>query len=119
MSLRFETFQLDYNEDGCTFSLGDNLPAFTEGCCDYVEISYGNMSQKYCGEQIPGPFNDITESMTITFHTDESGNSTGFLAEVCCSVFVTEVNHQNITIGGTIMSSNYPSNYDNNYDEVK
>ena len=110
MSLRFETFQLEYNEDECTI---------TEGCCDYVEISYGNMSQKYCGEQIPGPFNDITESMTITFHTDESGNSTGFLAEVCCSVFITEVNHQNITVGGTIMSSNYPSNYDNNYDEVR
>ena len=80
MNLIFEAFDVEQN-DVC-----DN-----GGCCDYLEISYGNISQKYCGSAIHGPFSNINTTMTITFHSDRYGTRSGFLATFCCSVKATEI----------------------------
>ena len=75
--------------------------------CDYVEISDGSTTQRYCGPDnygdyysgngevytsIPGPF---TSTGTITVKFISGGfngeESTGFLAVVCCSVIITDL----------------------------
>ena len=66
--------------------------------CDYdwVEVSYGSYSQKFCGpnsngeyyngngdnlgSSIPGPFTSTGLTMTVKMHTDGSVNWTGFRA---------------------------------------
>ena len=61
---------------------------------DFVEIFLGNSSQTYCGDTIPGPFNNISTSMTVKFATNaihSAGSKSGFLAAVCCDVNVTRV----------------------------
>ena len=58
---------------------------------DFVEIFLGNSSQTYCGDTIPGPFNNMT-TMTVKFATNAkhyAGSRSGFLAAVCCDVNVT------------------------------
>ena len=46
---------------------------------DWVEVSYGSFSQKYCGSSIPGPF--VSESaITVKVHTDGSVTESGFSA---------------------------------------
>ena len=46
---------------------------------DWVEVSYGSFSQKYCGSTIPGPF--VSESpITVKIHTDGSITESGFRA---------------------------------------
>ena len=64
---------------------------YTFGCWqdDYVEISYGSFSQKYCGSDIPGPFTSFGSPITVKFHTGSTGTNTGFLAAACCSVTIT------------------------------
>ena len=62
---------------------------------DYVEISYGSFSQKYCNQfidipgPIPGPFTSFGSPITVKFHTGSTGTNTGFLAAACCSVTIT------------------------------
>ena len=79
-----------------------NLEArFHDYCMDYVEISNGTDSRKFCGSQIPGPFiNIIGENLTLRFKTDSSGNEEGFIASVCCSVNVTMYNYNAINSDG-------------------
>ena len=56
-----------------------------------MEIFYGNSSQTYCGDSIPGPFTNISTTMTVKFATDAIHTGSGFLAVVCCDVNVTRV----------------------------
>ena len=62
---------------------------------DYVEISYGSFSQKYCNQfidipgPIPGPFTSFGSPITVKFRTGSTGTNTGFLAAACCGVTVT------------------------------
>ena len=62
---------------------------------DYVEISYGSFSQKYCNQYIdipgplPGPFTSFGSPITVKFHTGDTGTRTGFLAAACCGVTIT------------------------------
>ena len=79
-----------------------NLEApLADKCYDYVEISNGTDSRKFCGSQIPGPFiNIIGENLTLRFKTDSSGNEGGFNATVCCSVNVTMYNYNVINSNG-------------------
>ena len=79
-----------------------NLEArFHDYCMDYVEISNGTDSRKFCGSQIPGPFiNIIGENLTLRFKTDSSENEEGFSATVCCSVNVTVYNYNAINSDG-------------------
>ena len=61
-----------------------------------MEISYGNFSQTYCGDEEdlfgdPGPFTNISTTMEVKFKTDSVNPRSGFLAVVCCDVNVTKV----------------------------
>ena len=58
-------------------------------CVDYVKISNGTNSQKFCGSYIPGPFTSTGGNVTLEFKTDSSGNEGGFEATACCSVDLT------------------------------
>ena len=51
-----------------------------EVCHDWVEISDGNSSQRYCGTSIPGPFTSTGTSMVVKFHSDSNTARTGFSA---------------------------------------
>ena len=73
---------------------------------DWVEMSYGSYSKKFCGRSNPGQVTSTGRTMTVRMHTDGSVTRTGFRAVWTSSV------------GGKIMSKNYPSTYDNIYDEV-
>ena len=87
-NLSFEVFNLE-------------APLWADNCIDYVEISNGTDSRKFCGSQIPGPFiNIIGENLTLRFKTDSSGNEGGFSATVCCSVNVTMYNYNVINSNG-------------------
>ena len=46
---------------------------------DYLEISYGSFSWKYCGDQVPPPIISSGLSMRVKFHSDNIGAKTGFL----------------------------------------
>ena len=66
----FEAFELESNSR-CSY--------------DYVEISYGTYSQRFCGSSLlyPTDSSGITSSgntMTVRFHTDFSVNYSGFRA---------------------------------------
>ena len=73
-----------YNTSIYTTLMGGCLPG------DYLEISDGSSSQRYCGTSTPAPLtttNTITVKLHLVDHDDRRG--TGFLATVCCSVGVT------------------------------
>ena len=50
-------------------------------CYDWVEVRYRGVRQKFCGQEIPGPFVSSTNTMDVSFHSDEMINFKGFLAE--------------------------------------
>ena len=64
----------------------------TTGPCprtDYLEISDGSSSQRYCGTSTPAPLT-TTNTFTVKLHlVDYDVSRTGFLAAACCSVGVT------------------------------
>ena len=47
---------------------------------DYVLISFGSVSQKYCGTDRPSPIMSSGNAMTVTFHSDHSVSLSGFRA---------------------------------------
>lgn len=68
----------------------------TDYTYDFVEISYGNFRQTYCGDEEdpfgdPGPFTNISTTMSVKFNTDAANPRSGFLAVVCCNVNVTKL----------------------------
>ena len=89
IKLTFESFDLEANSD-CRY--------------DYVQISNEYSQQKYCGSRNPGPIISSGNTMTVTFHSDDSENGNGFKAK-----------WENVSI---VQSPNYPSPYPNNIDKV-
>ena len=66
INLTFISFEVEFDPFGdCGF--------------DYVEVSYGNFSEKYCGTSLPGPFFSNT-TITVKFNSDDFYNMTGFSA---------------------------------------
>ena len=65
IQLTFESFDIEYSSS-CPY--------------DWVEVSYGSYSEKFCGSSIPGPFNSTGPTMTVKMHTDSSVTGTGFRA---------------------------------------
>ena len=66
INLTFTSFEVEFDPFGdCGF--------------DYVEVSYGNFSEKYCGLSVPGPFISNT-TITVKFNSDDFYNETGFRA---------------------------------------
>ena len=52
------------------------------GCnYDWVEVTYGDFSERFCGNDLPGPFTSCGSSITIKFQSDDSVSRTGFRAE--------------------------------------
>ena len=47
---------------------------------DWVEVSYGSYSEKFCGRSNPGPVTSTGPTMTVRMHTDSSVTRTGFRA---------------------------------------
>jgi len=47
---------------------------------DYVQISYGTFSKKYCGASKPDPVTSTGNTMNVKFHSDESVVKKGFSA---------------------------------------
>ena len=63
-----------------TFEAFDLEPQYGSRCIwDWVEVSHGSFSEKYCGTSIPGPF--VSESpITVKIRTDYSRTYSGFRA---------------------------------------
>ena len=47
---------------------------------DWVEVSYGSYSEKFCGRSNPGPVTSTGPTMTVRMHTDGSATRSGFMA---------------------------------------
>ena len=71
--------------------VGNSIYSTLGGCLpgDYLEISDGSSSQRYCGTSTPAPLT-TTNTITVKLHLVE-GDVSGaeFLATACCSVGVT------------------------------
>ena len=54
-----------------------------DSSCDYdwVEVTYGDYSERFCGNDLPGPFTSCGSSITIKFQSDGSVTEAGFRAE--------------------------------------
>ena len=58
---------------------------FDSSCSyDYVEVLYGDYSERFCGgengDYLPGPFTSCGSSMVVKFHSDGSRTGAGFRA---------------------------------------
>ena len=60
----FESFDIEYDST-CAY--------------DWVEVSYGSYSEKFCGRSIPS-FTSTGQTMTVRFQTDNSVVDLGFSA---------------------------------------
>ena len=67
VQLTFTSFSLEAGPGVCPY--------------DYVEISSGGESRKYCGAALPAPVTSEDNTMKVSFHTDSSVNDKGFSAE--------------------------------------
>ena len=73
---------------------------------DWVEVSYGSISQKFCGSTVPEPINS-TSYIKVKIHSDSSVTGAGFSASWAP-----------VNPARGFQSQNHPGNYPNNYDEV-
>ena len=63
-----------------TFSSFDLEAMGSHGACwDYVEVNHGTVSEKFCGNTVPGPITSTGNTMTVRFYSDSIFN---FLAKV-------------------------------------
>ena len=73
--------------------VGASIYTTVAGCPgDYLEISDGSSTQRYCGTSTPAPLtttNTITVKFVLYWDGVVGNEGTGFLATVCCSVGVT------------------------------
>ena len=82
--LTFVSFDLpecDYDFDDYTNQFEDKCT-----CDDYVEVSYGTYSERFCGDTVPDYITSCGSSMVIKFHSDRYSTGywntgTGFRAE--------------------------------------
>ena len=60
-----------------------NIEAHSTGGCvfDFLEISFGTFSWRYCGTEIPPPITSSGPSMRVKFHSDSRITAPGFLAK--------------------------------------
>ena len=95
VQLTFETFDLEYSAD-CRY--------------DFVEVSYGSYSTKFCGGSIPGPFESTGTTMNVRIKTDSSVTRQGFKAEWTsmlqpCSCGIEFDSAQQRIVGGADLNS--------------
>ena len=75
---------------------------------DYVEVSFGDYSERFCGGQVPGPFSS-TDTITVKVHTDYSVTETGFSAVWTAAP---------ASSSDTFTSRNHPDHYPDQYEKV-
>ena len=79
IQLTFESFNLQAcsNYDSSTFEYLDEC-----SCPDYVEVSYGSYSERFCNYIVPDTLSLTSSgsSMVIKFHSDSLINAPGFHA---------------------------------------
>ena len=75
---------------------------------DYVEVSFGDYSERFCGGQVPGPFSS-TDTITVKVHTDYSVTETGFSAVWTAAP---------ASSSDTFTSRNHPAHYPDQYEMV-
>ena len=121
-------------------TLGGCLPG------DYLEISDGSSTQRYCGTSTPAPLT-TTNTITVKLHlVDDDGSGAAFLATITGLVGVTSwqpslpatpalqaillqysqhffntintITAPIISLESIIWSPNYPNSYDGNYAQV-
>ena len=66
IELTFEDFDLEEDKH-CSY--------------DYVVVSHGSYSEKFCGHSTPSVITSSGTSIMVTFHTDNSVTRQGFSAE--------------------------------------
>ena len=81
---------------------------------DWVEVTYGDYSERFCGNDLPGPFTSCGSSITVRFHSDGSDTGAGFRAEW------EELPTTPICNAANCLTypADYPCSYPNNADEV-
>ena len=75
---------------------------------DYVEVSFGDYSERFCDAQVPGPFSS-TDTITVKVHTDYSVTETGFSAVWTAAP---------ASVSDTFTSRNHPDHYPDQYEKV-
>ena len=86
----------------------------TDGCLpgDYLEISDGSSSQRYCGTSTPAPLT-TTNTITVKLHlVDYDGSVAAFLATFTGVADVTT------DVNTLFWSPKYPETYPTNYIQV-
>ena len=79
IQLTFLSFDLEECSD-----YDDYYYEYTDECTcvyDYVEVSYGSYSEKFCGDTVPEVITSCGSSMVIKFHSDGATTGAGFRAE--------------------------------------
>ena len=94
--------------------VGNSIYSTLGGCLpgDYLEISDGSSSQRYCGTSTPAPLT-TTNTITVKLHlVDYDGSVAAFLATFTgVADVLTDVNT-------LIWSPEYPEKYPTNYIQV-
>ena len=62
---------------------------------DWVEMSYGSYSKKFCGRSNPGQVTSTGRTMAVRMHTDGSVTRTGFRAVWTASKSIDCINNNN------------------------
>jgi len=93
--------------------VGTSIYTNLGGCAgDYLEISDGSSSQRYCGTSTPAPLT-TTNTITVKLHlVDDDGSGAAFLATFTGSADVTT------DVNTLIWSPEYPEKYPTEYIQV-
>ena len=112
IQLKFGSFDLEecnseyYYIDEYTYEYKDECT-----CDDYVEVSYGSYSERFCGDIVPEAITSCGSSMVIKFHSDGALTGAGFRAE--WEELPTSCNADScLTSHADYPCSNYPDNTD-------
>ena len=114
IQLAFESFHLEE----CDYEYNDYTYEYSDECTcvyDYVEVSYGSHSDKFCGDRVPEAIISCgSSSMVIKFHSGSDITRAGFRA-------VWEQLPTTPTCDAAnclTYPADYPCSYPNNADEV-
>ena len=81
IQLAFESFHLEE----CDYEYNDYTYEYSYECTcvyDYVEVSYGSHSEKFCGDIVPETITSCGgSSIVIKFHSDSDITGAGFRAQ--------------------------------------
>ena len=75
--LSFVLEECDYDIDYNTFEYEDECTCLY----DYVEVSYGSYSERFCGDTVPEVITSCGSSVVIKFYSDRYITGAGFRAE--------------------------------------